>query len=52
MGGVLLLPLLGWVMRSFPDPLQRPRKNEHDLEALEESAILLTISWPHAAEIE
>ena len=24
----------------------------HDLEALEESAILLTISWPHAAEIE
>ena len=52
MGGVLLLPLLGWVMGSFPDPLQRPRKNEHDLEALEESAILLTISWPHAAEIE
>ena len=25
---------------------------EHDLEALEESAILLTISWPHAAEVE
>lgn len=23
---------------------------EHDLEALEESAILLTISWPHATE--
>jgi quercetin dioxygenase-like cupin family protein len=28
------------------------RTLEHDLEALEESAILLTISWPHAAEIE
>lgn len=28
------------------------RALEHDLEALEESAILLTISWPHAAEIE
>jgi quercetin dioxygenase-like cupin family protein len=27
------------------------RSLEHDLEALEESAILLTISWPHAAEI-
>ena len=24
----------------------------HDLEALEESAILLTISWPHAAQTE
>jgi quercetin dioxygenase-like cupin family protein len=24
----------------------------HDLEALEESAILLTISWPHAAQAE
>ena len=24
----------------------------HDLEALEESAILLTISWPHTAESE
>jgi quercetin dioxygenase-like cupin family protein len=28
------------------------RALEHDLEALEESAILLTISWPHAEEIE
>jgi quercetin dioxygenase-like cupin family protein len=28
------------------------RTLEHDLEALEESAILLTVSWPHAAEIE
>ena len=28
------------------------RALEHDLEALEESAILLTISWPHAVEIE
>jgi len=28
------------------------RALEHDLVALEESAILLTISWPHAAEIE
>jgi quercetin dioxygenase-like cupin family protein len=28
------------------------RSLEHDLEALEESAILLTISWPHAREIE
>jgi quercetin dioxygenase-like cupin family protein len=28
------------------------RALEHSLEALEESAILLTISWPHAAEIE
>jgi quercetin dioxygenase-like cupin family protein len=28
------------------------RALEHDLEALEESAILLTISWPHAPEIE
>jgi quercetin dioxygenase-like cupin family protein len=28
------------------------RALEHDLEALEESAILLTISWPHAAEIK
>jgi quercetin dioxygenase-like cupin family protein len=27
------------------------RALEHDLEAVEESAILLTISWPHAAEI-
>ena len=27
------------------------RALEHDLEALEESAILLTISWPHGAEI-
>lgn len=27
------------------------RALEHDLEALEESAILLTISWPHAVEI-
>ena len=27
------------------------RALEHDLEALEESAILLTISWPHAAEM-
>lgn len=27
------------------------RALEHDLEALEESAILLTISWPHATEI-
>jgi hypothetical protein len=27
------------------------RALEHDLVALEESAILLTISWPHAAEI-
>lgn len=27
------------------------RALEHDLEALEESAILLTISWPHAAEV-
>ncbi len=27
------------------------RALEHDLEALEESAILLTISWPHSAEI-
>jgi quercetin dioxygenase-like cupin family protein len=27
------------------------RALEHDLEALEESAILLTISWPHRAEI-
>ena len=26
------------------------RALEHDLEALEDSAILLTISWPHAAE--
>ena len=26
------------------------RALEHDLEALEESAILLTISWPHAAD--
>jgi len=25
---------------------------EQDLEALEDSAILLTISWPHAAESE
>lgn len=28
------------------------RALEHDLQALEESAILLTISWPHASEIE
>jgi quercetin dioxygenase-like cupin family protein len=28
------------------------RALEHDLQALEESAILLTISWPHAPEIE
>ncbi len=28
------------------------RAIEHDLEALEESAILRTISWPHAAETE
>lgn len=28
------------------------RAIEHDLEALEESAILLTISWPHAPELE
>ncbi len=28
------------------------RALDHDLEALEESAILLTISWPHAAEID
>jgi hypothetical protein len=28
------------------------RTLEHDLQALEESAILLTISWPHASEIE
>jgi len=28
------------------------RALEHDLEALEDSAILLTISWPHAAESE
>jgi len=28
------------------------RAIEHDLEALEESAILLTISWPHAAATE
>lgn len=28
------------------------RAVEHDLEALEESAILLTVSWPHAPEIE
>ncbi|MFY9554210.1 MAG: hypothetical protein WAV20_07375 [Blastocatellia bacterium] len=27
------------------------RAVEHDLEALRESAILLTISWPHAPEI-
>src|SRR5689334_10551724 len=27
------------------------RALEHDLEALEESAILLTISWPHGVEI-
>jgi quercetin dioxygenase-like cupin family protein len=27
------------------------RALEHDLEALEESAIMLTISWPHGAEI-
>jgi len=27
------------------------RALEHDLEALEESAILLTISWPHAPEL-
>ena len=26
------------------------RALEHDLEAIEESAILLTISWPHAEE--
>jgi quercetin dioxygenase-like cupin family protein len=28
------------------------RAVEHDLEATEESAILLTIAWPHAAESE
>ena len=28
------------------------RALEHDVEALEESAILLTISWPHAAGVE
>lgn len=28
------------------------RALEHDVEALEESAILLTISWPHAAGLE
>jgi quercetin dioxygenase-like cupin family protein len=28
------------------------RALEHDLEALEESAILLTISWPHGTEID
>lgn len=28
------------------------RAVEHDLEAIEESTILLTISWPHAAESE
>jgi hypothetical protein len=28
------------------------RALEHDLEALEESAILMTISWPHASETE
>jgi len=28
------------------------RALEHDVQALEESAILLTISWPHASEIE
>jgi quercetin dioxygenase-like cupin family protein len=28
------------------------RAVEHDLEAVEESAILLTISWPHAREME
>ena len=28
------------------------RALEHDLEALEESAILMTISWPHAPETE
>ena len=28
------------------------RAIKHDLEALAESVILLTISWPHAAEIE
>jgi len=28
------------------------RALEHDLQALKESAILLTISWPHAPEIE
>ena len=28
------------------------RALEHELEALEESAILLTISWPHAAEVQ
>jgi len=27
------------------------RALEHDVEALEESAILLTISWPHASEV-
>jgi quercetin dioxygenase-like cupin family protein len=27
------------------------RTLEHDLEALEDSAILLTISWPHAQEM-
>ena len=27
------------------------RAIEHDLEAVEESAILLTISWPHAEEV-
>ncbi len=28
------------------------RALEHDLEALEESAILLTLCWPHASELE
>jgi hypothetical protein len=28
------------------------RAIEHDLEAVEESAILLTISWPHGKETE
>jgi quercetin dioxygenase-like cupin family protein len=28
------------------------RALQHDLEALEDSAILLTISWPYAAEID
>src|SRR6185295_3700555 len=28
------------------------RALEHDLAALEESAILMTISWPHASETE
>jgi quercetin dioxygenase-like cupin family protein len=27
------------------------RALEHDLEAIEESAILLTVSWPHATEV-